>query len=79
MSPVSTQIERPVMKTQEPLNLPDYLTVTEAAKLLRVTPRTLANWRADGQGPSWSRLGRQILYRRQSVLQYINAREGYPR
>lgn len=35
----------------------------QAAEYLRVKPQTLANWRMNGRGPEYVRLGRLIRYR----------------
>ena len=40
-----------------------YLTEQEAARLLRVSTRTLQRWRREGGGPRYRRLGpRRIVY-----------------
>jgi hypothetical protein len=36
---------------------------TDAAKIIGCAPRTLANWRSQGRGPSFVRVGRLIRYR----------------
>jgi hypothetical protein len=38
------------------------LLTTEAAERLRVSPGTLANWRVAGNGPSFIKFGRRVLY-----------------
>ena len=35
----------------------------QAARILKVSPRTLQNWRVRGIGPSFIRAGRMIRYR----------------
>jgi excisionase family DNA binding protein len=45
----------------------EFLTEAELAALLKVTPRTVKRWRAEGTGPSWIRVGRGIRYRRRDV------------
>lgn len=42
---------------ERPRYASNYLTPNETAQLLRVTPRTLDNWRDIGFGPSWLTLG----------------------
>lgn len=43
---------------ERPLNLlPE-----EAAERLRVSKNTLSNWRVQGRGPKFIKLGRKILY-----------------
>ncbi len=34
----------------------------EVADRFKVTTRTLRNWRSEGLGPPWLRIGRQIRY-----------------
>lgn len=34
----------------------------DAAKRLGVAPRTLENWRGDGKGPKFRKLGRRVVY-----------------
>ena len=54
---------------------PPLLTTIEAALCLGVSPKTLAYWRATGDGPAFSRLGvRSIRYRREDLLGYIAGR-----
>ncbi len=38
-----------------------FLTTHEIAQYLRVTPLTLKNWRRDGEGPPWIRLGPKMI------------------
>lgn len=39
-----------------------YYTPTEAAQILRVSPKTLSKWRGNGDGPIFRKAGRKILY-----------------
>ncbi len=57
--------------------LEEFLTPAEAAKVLRISSRTLARWREDNQGPAYSKLGRRILYRRDAVQQWVNTRRSW--
>jgi excisionase family DNA binding protein len=45
----------------------DYLTEAELAELLKVSVKTVRNWRKAGTGPPALRLGRGIRYRRRDV------------
>lgn len=45
----------------------DLLTTKEAAKLLRLSPRTLQNHRARQTGPLYTHHGRRVFYRRTDV------------
>ncbi|MDQ1736547.1 MAG: hypothetical protein QOH56_2798 [Pseudonocardiales bacterium] len=55
-----------------PLPVYEYLTADEAADLTRIPTGTLGQWRSNGVGPKWIRLGaRRILYARgHSVFGY---------
>ncbi len=49
-----------------------FLNEREAAKLLRITPRTLQRWRVDPppNPVPYIRLGRQIRYNRQAIMDW---------
>ncbi len=47
-----------------------FLTTEEAAKLLRIGRRTLANMRWDKIGPPYRRHGGRILYDREELLEW---------
>jgi excisionase family DNA binding protein len=51
--------------------LPDLLTITEAAALLRAPVATLRYWRHLGTGPRSFRLGRRVLYRRDDLQSWL--------
>jgi len=53
---------------------PDLLTITEAAEVLRAPVATLRYWRHLGTGPRSFRLGRRVLYRRDDLHAWIDAR-----
>lgn len=49
----------------------------EAAWMLGISPRTLANWRAQGRGPVYVRLGKSrspVLYRVKDVESWLESR-----
>ncbi len=52
----------------------DLLTIGEAALLLRAPVATLRYWRHLGTGPHSFRLGRRVLYRRDDLRAWIDAR-----
>jgi excisionase family DNA binding protein len=62
------------MTDQPTSNAADLLTVTEAAELLRAPVATLRYWRHLGTGPRSFRLGRRVLYRRDDLRSWIDAR-----
>ena len=47
------------------------LTPDEVANLLQVTVTTLQNWRYNGRGPIFSRVGGIIRYTRQDINDFI--------
>ncbi|HTO43383.1 MAG TPA: helix-turn-helix domain-containing protein [Burkholderiales bacterium] len=49
------------------------LRVAEAAKKLGVHPGTLANWRAWGTGPKFTRQGRTIVYKAAEIEKFAKA------
>jgi len=50
---------------------PEFLTPPEVAGMLRVSVKTLANWRHAASGPPFVRQGRRILYRRAAVERWV--------
>jgi hypothetical protein len=55
--------------------LADYLTEEELARELRVSPRTLLNWRQQRRGPPWTSVGRKVIYRKASSAKWLEANE----
>ena len=51
----------------------DIFAETDLAEILDVKPQTLASWRAENKGPDYVKLGKSIFYRKQDVLDWINA------
>ena len=51
--------------------LTDPLTEAEAAKILRVAPGTLLNWRYKGRGPKYVKHGGIIRYRRTDLDAFL--------
>lgn len=47
------------------------LTTTEAARLLKRHPGTLAMWRVWGHGPKFQRRGRKVFYRVRDLNQWL--------
>lgn len=47
------------------------LTETQAAAILRVSPRTLQGWRHRGEGPPYAKLGAAVRYRRDDLRRFI--------
>jgi len=55
--------------TMTPLLTPD-----EVSRLLGIPPGTLANWRYQGHGPAFVRLGRHVRYRACDVDEWVESR-----
>ncbi|AIT60483.1 MerR family transcriptional regulator [Corynebacterium doosanense CAU 212 = DSM 45436] len=47
---------------------------SEAGAVLGLSPKTLANWRSQGTGPAYARVGDRITYRLSDLLAYRSAR-----
>jgi hypothetical protein len=54
------------MDTLQELN-----TTEEAARYLRLRPQTLESWRLKGTGPTFLRLGRRVVYRREALERFM--------
>lgn len=50
----------------------EYLTSEEAASRLRISPKTLANWRVQQVGPSYCKLGGHVRYAIDDLDRYVN-------
>lgn len=60
--------------------MPEYLTTTELATMLRTSPETVRYWRHVGKGPQSFKVGRRVLYAREAVESFIaDAREAMTR
>ncbi len=55
--------------------LTDFVTPAGLANELGVCPRTLDRWNVLGEGPPRVKIGRRVLYRRSSVLEWLANRE----
>ena len=53
----------------------EILTVQEVAELLRVSPATVRAWIAKGEGPPAMRFGKQIRYRPERVMEWVEQQE----
>lgn len=61
--------------SQAPI-LDGFLTIAEAAAELHVCKRTLKRWRALGDGPCQTRVGKKIFYHRDDILKWLNEQRG---
>jgi hypothetical protein len=55
--------------------LAEYIGKEQLAAELQRSPRTLDRWEALGSGPPRTCIGRTVLYRRGSVMQWLAAQE----
>lgn len=51
----------------------ELLTTKQVGDLLQISPATLAQWRHAGNGPTYTRIGRCIRYRRVDVERFVAA------
>ena len=49
----------------------DLLTESEVAELLRVSTRTLQNWRVRGGGPTFLKVGSRVLYSSDGLVSFL--------
>jgi predicted DNA-binding transcriptional regulator AlpA len=59
-----TSLPNPREQDRQPFS---YLTQSEVAALLRLSPRTLERHRLNGTGPAYTKLGRRVVYRREAI------------
>lgn len=57
----------------------EYLTPQEAAAMLRVSPRTMANWRSESRGPRYVLVEGQVRYPKSALLEFLAARTVDPK
>ena len=53
---------------------PAALTTPEAAAYLSIQPATLEQWRWNGRGPRFVKIGRSVRYRISDLDEFLNAR-----
>lgn len=54
-------------------DLPNVATCDETATFLRIGKSTLAKMRLNGDGPSFCKQGRKVVYRREDVIGWLQA------
>ena len=52
-----------------------FLSTREAAAFLRLSPQTLANWRAKRFGPAYHKFGRRVRYKMTDLERFTNSRK----
>ena len=56
------------------INNPITLTACDAAKVLGLAPSTLAKLRLFGNGPTYCKLGRRVVYRQKDLEDWLESR-----
>ncbi len=51
-----------------------YLNDVEAAKIADLSPQTLRNWRQQGRGPAYVKLGRSVRYSLSDLISWFEGR-----
>lgn len=67
-------MSRQPAETPRPADSP-YYNEGEAATYLRLQPRTLSKYRAEGTGPRYSKLGDRVVYHRARLDEWARACE----
>ncbi|QFR00755.1 helix-turn-helix domain-containing protein [Streptomyces phaeolivaceus] len=52
-----------------------YMTTKELAVLVRKSPATVRGWRHRGAGPRGTKVGKEVLYHRDVVRKWLQAKE----
>ena len=55
----------------------ELMTIDEVASELKISRKTLLNWRATGTGPRGFRVGKAIRYRRENVAHWLAEQEDH--
>lgn len=55
------------------MNQPTYYATQEVAAMLKISPRTLENWRNLRQGPAFVKFGSRVLYSAEAIEAYAAA------
>ena len=53
--------------------IPEMLTDKQVGDIVHMKPSSLAQMRYKGTGPKFVKLGSRVLYRREDVIEWINA------
>ena len=57
------------------MQMENFLTQDEAAKMLRISSRSLARYRLEGTGPAYMKAGHRVLYRNADILAWLDSRK----
>ncbi len=55
-------------------SFPKVVTASEAARLLGLSESTLAKLRLNGNGPTYCKLGRRVVYRTEDLNEWLESR-----
>jgi hypothetical protein len=64
----SPEPQRPIMEQRVAQKETVFLTTGEAASLLRIAVSTLSRWRVAGDGPTFLKFGRRVLYAHDDLI-----------
>lgn len=65
------------MRYSLPSEADTLLTRNDLARILTVSPFTLARWTSQGEGPPWIKLGsRRVVYRSGDVRRWLEKQKG---
>jgi hypothetical protein len=86
MSPPNIGSSEPQMANRQanprssrpPRLLADCLPEKQVAREIGVTVRTLRTWRVRRCGPPWTKVGREVFYRRVAFCEWLKAQEQQP-
>jgi hypothetical protein len=56
-----------------PVSEPEWMTATEVAAYMRTPVETLAQWRARGRGPRFTKPVHRVLYNRADVFAFVTS------
>ena len=78
-TPIASSLRPAPALKQKPINraiavVVAVLTTPEAAAYLNVQPSTLEQWRWNGRGPDFVKLGRSVRYRQADLEAFLGAR-----
>ena len=68
MTPKSDEPPTRLEPGEQAASAPVFLTVREAAALLRLSEITMARWRIEGNGPPHYKFGRRVVYARSDLI-----------
>ena len=62
-------VSEPILKSEQKPD--DYLTPKDVEKTYQISTKTLANWRSQGRGPEFFKLGNKVRYLRKNVENWV--------